>query len=184
MCYNSLMLIFYTEVSIKEGFEVLDKLKHDRLIRGRQVSACSGWDLFKTLRDQPIKCWSCGCEADRWVADRGQNNHVGHPVLNLYGIKDDCVVLINRDHIIPKSLGGTDAIENLRAACEVCNGARGNALTPEELQFRKDNPHLVSEARLEQGKKRARAAIKRHNNQHERDKIAEAFHAIGETLGE
>jgi hypothetical protein len=176
------MLIFYSELPIEQGFEVLDKPKHDRLIRGRQVSACSGWNLFKTLQGQPIKCWSCGCEADRWIADRGKNNLVGHPVLNLYGIKDDCIVLMNRDHIIPKSLGGTDALENLRPACEVCNGARGNSLTPEELQFRKDNPHLVSDVRLAAGKSKAKKAIKRHNNEVEREKIAEAFHTIGEEL--
>ena len=30
------------------------------------------------------------------------------------------------DHIVPVSLGGTDAPENLRWACRSCNCARGN----------------------------------------------------------
>lgn len=30
------------------------------------------------------------------------------------------------DHIIPRSLGGSDEIENLRLACRMCNSKRGN----------------------------------------------------------
>lgn len=30
------------------------------------------------------------------------------------------------DHIIPKSLGGTDEMGNLRTLCQPCNGKRGN----------------------------------------------------------
>ena len=176
------MQIFYTELTLEQGFEVLENTKYDRLVKGRQVSACSGWNFFKTLKGQPIRCWSCGCEADRWIADRGRNNQQGYPVLNLYGVKDDCIVLINRDHIIPKSLGGVDDNENLRPACEVCNGSRGNTLTDEELQFRKDHPELVSQVRLNQGKNNARKAIKRHSNDDEKAKIAEPFIAIEETL--
>lgn len=148
------MLIYYNQLSIPEGYEVLEKTKFDRLVRGKQVSACSGWALFQTYKGKEIRCWSCGCKADRWIADKGRK-HMGQPVLNLYGIRDGLLVLMNRDHIIPKSLGGVDSIENLRPACEVCNGGRGNTLTDEDLQFRKDNPHLVSAHRLEEGKKSA-----------------------------
>lgn len=176
------MLIFYTELSLEEGFEVLEKPKYERLVKGRQVSSCSGWPLFETYKGKPIRCWSCGCEADRWIADRGKNNLQGHPVLNLYGVRDGAIVLMNRDHIIPKSLGGVDDLANLRPACEVCNGGRGNTLTPEEIQFRKDNPHLVSQTRLNQGKNNARKAIKRHNNEIERQRIQEAFDAVDEKL--
>lgn len=177
------MLIFYNELPIEEGFKVLDNPKHERLVKGKQVSACSGLALFQTFRGKPIRCWSCGCEADRWIADRGQNNHQGYPVLNLYGVRDGQIVLMNRDHIIPKSLGGVDDLVNLRPACEVCNGGRGNMLTPEELQFRKDNPHLVNQARLNQGKTNARRAIKAHpNDPVEQRRIAAAFEMIGEPL--
>lgn len=177
-----LMLIFYKQLSIEEGFEVLEQTKHSRLVGGREVSQCSGWNLFKTFKGQAIKCWHCGCEADRWIADRGPK-HQGSPVLNLYGMRYGELVLMNRDHIIPKSLGGVDTNENLRPACEVCNGGRGNTLTPDELQFRKDNPHLISEHRLEEGKKNARKAIKLHEaHPEEQLRIAIPFEMIGEPL--
>ena len=37
------------------------------------------------------------------------------------------------DHIIPKSLGGTNIPENLQLAHKACNKAKGNTL-PEELK--------------------------------------------------
>jgi len=159
------MLIFHREVSLAEGFLILDKEKPDRLLGGKQVSACSGWSMFKTMRDGPIQCWSCGCYADRWIADKGQNDKLGPPVLNLYGTRaDGRLVLMNRDHIIPKSLGGTDAVENLRPACEICNGKRGNSISKEELAFHDANPHLFSKTRFENGKKKAQKHATKHNN--------------------
>jgi 5-methylcytosine-specific restriction endonuclease McrA len=44
-----------------------------------------------------------------------------------------CLVVANAvDHIVPHSLGGSDAIENLRAACKHCNSAKGRRMTEEQ----------------------------------------------------
>ena len=176
------MLIFHHQLSLAEGFEVLEKTKHDRLIRGKQVSACSGWALFQTYKGKPIRCWSCGCKADRWIADQGRRNP-SPPVVNLYGIKDGKLLMMNRDHIIPKSLGGLDMNENLRPACEECNGNRGNELNAEDLQFRKDHPEFISQARLNHGKENARRAWKaQRDNPEEQARIEAVFTLIGEPL--
>ncbi len=177
------MHIYYHELGLTEGFQVLDKEnKEDRLIRGRRVSACSGWELFKRMRDQPIKCWCCSCEADRWIADQGRNNKVGYPVVNLYGIRNGQLVLMNRDHIIPKSLGGLDMVENLRPACAACNTERQNVITPEELKFRQDNPHLWSQKRLDEGMKNARKRLLQAKNEDEVRAIWHPFNLIDEVL--
>ncbi|NJM65997.1 MAG: HNH endonuclease [Acaryochloris sp. RU_4_1] len=34
------------------------------------------------------------------------------------------------DHLKPKSLGGSNSLENLRLACFPCNNSRGNSLYP------------------------------------------------------
>ena len=169
------MLIFHKEVSLAEGFTILKKEKKDRLVGGKQVSAASGWSLFATLEPGPIACWNCGCLADRWVADKGQNDKLGPPVLNLYGLRQGKLVLMNRDHIIPRSLGGTDAIENLRPACEICNGRRGNQITKEELKFRDENPHLFNRARFETGKKKALKHAAKHKDNIEGERSLENY---------
>lgn len=46
------------------------------------------------------KCWMCGCMLTRRTA--------------------------TADHLVPQSLGGGHKPENLRPACEPCNGGRGN----------------------------------------------------------
>ncbi|MGB3207842.1 MAG: HNH endonuclease [Crinalium sp.] len=34
------------------------------------------------------------------------------------------------EHLVPKSLGGSNTISNLRLACFTCNNLRGNSLLP------------------------------------------------------
>lgn len=180
----SFMQIYHFELKLEEGFTLLDKEnKEDRLWRGRRVSACSGWPLFSTMRGTQIKCWQCGCVADRWIADQGRNNKMGYPVVNLYSLRDNKITLMTRDHIIPKSLGGCDANENLRPACEVCNGERGNDLSPEELKFRQDNMHLVLDYRVAKGKEAARKKLAGDSHtEEEKQRTRELFALIGEPL--
>lgn len=172
------MRIFHREISLEDGFDVLDNPKENRLVKGKLISACSGWQLFKSLQGNTISCYNCGCEADRWIVDKGKNDFQGLPVLNLYGTYLGQLILMNRDHIIPKSLGGTDALENLRPACEVCNSARGNRLTQEDLYFRAANPHLISEVRLAIGKNNASKSAALLESKIEKEKILEPFHLI------
>jgi hypothetical protein len=37
------------------------------------------------------------------------------------------------DHIIPRSKGGNNGFENVRACCCICNGARGNGDAPDPI---------------------------------------------------
>lgn len=154
------MQIFYHELPLEEGFTLADKPKRDRLIRGREVSNCSGIAFFSAIRGQRIKCWNCSCVADRWIVSKGRNDLRSSPVLNLYGTtKRGEVRLMTRDHIIPKSLGGVDLNENLRPGCEVCNGDRGNSVNKRDLAFMNTHPHLISQARVLKGiEAKARAA--------------------------
>lgn len=146
------MQIYYAEVSLAEGFELSDKPKEERLVKGKQISICSGYQLFSSLRHQPIKCWHCSCVADRWISTIGQNDIRNNPVLNLYGItKHGKLRLMTRDHIIPKSLGGVDDIQNLRPGCDVCNGERANHMSKADREFMLANPHLISEERRLKG---------------------------------
>ena len=116
------------------------------------------------LRTRDVRARARGCEADRWIAD-GHPKNLSPPVLNLYAINcDGALVLMTRDHIIPRSLGGTDSTQNLRPACMPCNGARGNTLTAAELEFRRMNPHLISKDRLERGKRLAKKAAELQKN--------------------
>jgi len=142
------MQIYYSEVSLGQGYHALaSEIRHDRLVNGQRVNRPSGWAMFQRLCGQPIKCWNCGRQADRWIAEKGPRDRVGHPDLNMYS----GLLLMTRDHIIPKSLGGVDDVGNLRPGCTDCNGDRGNEIDDETLRFTKAHPELVDRARIERG---------------------------------
>ena len=45
---------------------------------------------------------------------------------NMYGIIDGKEVLFTKDHIIPKSKGGTNTLDNYQTMCVRCNAEKGN----------------------------------------------------------
>lgn len=160
------MLVFDGELTLAEGFHVADQPRHSRLVRGVEVSLAAGIALFQYLRHVPIVCHLCGCVADRWISAR-QCKGRSKPVLNLYGVKVtktkygeiERIVMMTRDHIIPKSKGGIDDVRNLRPACEYCNSRRGSAMTAEEIAFMHAHPELIDPVRA---RKSAEAAERQH----------------------
>lgn len=139
------MYAFYAELSLPEGFAVGAKEWQDRLVNGREVSMCSGFSLFKTLQGAPIRCWKCSIEAQLWIVEHHKNEvHRAKPVMNLFAVRKGKLVMMTRDHIIPKSLGGSNDVRNLRPGCSKCNEGRGNTLDLFDQAFMQDNPHLWS----------------------------------------
>lgn len=93
--------------------------------------------------NQNLKCVNCGLEGcflalERFLYDEGGNEGEKEGQgfhLNLYALDElGREVLMTKDHIIPKSKGGTDEQENLQTMCTRCNGNKGaNLPTDEEL---------------------------------------------------
>jgi 5-methylcytosine-specific restriction endonuclease McrA len=139
------MLIYFSECDLAEGFEILAKDKEDRLLRGRRVGRPSGWALYDAMRaaGETMQCWECGLVANAWIANKGRNDHLGSPVLDLYAIHKGRATLMTRDHIIPRSLGGSNDNANLRVGCSPCNGARGNRMDPIDIEFMEAHPELI-----------------------------------------
>lgn len=156
------MNTFLKEITVQQGFEVAALQPSSRVVAGKEISLASGFRLFKHLLDtqQPIKCWQCGCEADRWLVQQHRNDNKNKPVMNLYGTVTvngrPELRMLTRDHIIPASLGGVDDVENLRPGCDLCNGQRGNSLGKFEREFMKHNPHLIDDERKRRAEERAR----------------------------
>lgn len=138
------MFIFYKELTLNEGFEVLSTARNHREIDGVKISAPSGTALWKNCieTNSPLKCWHCGVEADRFIVKHHANDTNKPPVLDLFAHTGKTLVMMTRDHIIPRSLGGIDDVDNLRPGCETCNNKRKSTMNEEDTKFMKDNPHL------------------------------------------
>jgi hypothetical protein len=52
--------------------------------------------------------------------------------------------MATREHLTPRSFGGSDETDNLVAACEACNMARGRFISPEA--FHAFRQHCLAEA--------------------------------------
>lgn len=85
------------------------------------------YKLFAQFDVDELKCVKCGLRPSFWALQ--SNNKNGKPHLNLYGINDNGNIMqFTKDHIIPKSLGGGDKLNNMQVMCEKCNGKKKNNL--------------------------------------------------------
>ena len=87
--------------------------------------------IFRAILNNPI-CSSCGIKGNIFILrqDPLKNYHLG-----LFHITRKLkLIQLTIDHIVPKSLGGTNNIENYQTLCYDCNQEKGHwLLTPKQL---------------------------------------------------
>lgn len=82
---------------------------------------------YQTFFTKGMKCVCCGIEGKYFAKEKHEKDISYH--LNLYGIDNNGQeVLITKDHIIPKSKGGKDELENYQTMCVICNQLKGNKI--------------------------------------------------------
>ena len=85
-------------------------------------------DRYQTFIYKGIVCVGCGLEALHYWIEQHRTTKAKKWHLNLYGLKDVEEIMITKDHIIPKSKGGVDLLENYQTMCEICNQKKGNTI--------------------------------------------------------
>ena len=79
-------------------------------------------------------CACCGIEGTVLLLDV-HRHYYSRTHFNLYAVRGDKLILMTRDHITPRSKGGTDTLDNLQTLCTTCNNAKGSLdVTPDELR--------------------------------------------------
>lgn len=94
---------------------LFDKKKTKIIFDGDAIKANS--ERYQTFFTKGCKCAVCGLEGQYFK--KKFDNGTFH--LNLYGIKDGKEILFTKDHIIPKSKGGRNCINNYQTMCYECN---------------------------------------------------------------
>lgn len=77
------------------------------------------------MRDE-LKCVKCGLAASFAAGERVRGTETNCH-LNVYGTRNGGDVLFTKDHILPKSQGGANRLDNYQIMCQPCNGQKGNS---------------------------------------------------------
>jgi len=85
---------------------------------------------LRTFKEKGCTCVQCGLKATYFMKVRGNPTERWH--FNLYadvqnGEEEPHRVLFTKDHIMPKSKGGPESIENMQTMCVHCNSKKGNS---------------------------------------------------------
>lgn len=103
-------------------FEPEDK-KAMVVINGDKIKGNS--QRFQTFFTKGLKCACCGIEGKYFGKEKDFNAARYH--LNLYALDESGnEVLMTKDHIVPRSKGGTSELYNYQTMCVKCNIAKGN----------------------------------------------------------
>ena len=72
-----------------------------------------------------MTCVKCGLTGKHFIKERAKQHNSYH--FNLYAIDaEGDEVLMTKDHIVPRKLGGADVMTNYQPMCCICNHAKGS----------------------------------------------------------
>lgn len=104
---------------------LFEKLKKDAKVELDGDIIKGNSQRYQTFFTKGCNCVKCGIEGKYFAKEKRVKDKSYH--LNLYGVDDNGQeVLITKDHIIPKSKGGKDELENYQTMCVRCNKEKGN----------------------------------------------------------
>jgi 5-methylcytosine-specific restriction endonuclease McrA len=102
-----------------------EKFQQKVSLDGDTISALS--DRYKTFFVKGYTCASCGLQGSYFALERHETDKSYH--LNLYAVLNGSQErLMTKDHIIPKSKGGKNSLENYQTMCCVCNRKKADSV--------------------------------------------------------
>ena len=122
-----------------------DNTKHGFQVGGKTYYVKMNSDRYQVFKDNPC-CVSCGLTGSKMILDLNPGDHSPH--FNMYAEDNGCLVLMTKDHKIPKSCGGKDHPDNYQTMCHCCNNLKADKfLTVEQVKYLRkiwDNPDKLS----------------------------------------
>lgn len=85
------------------------------------------FDKFETFK-KSTDCMGCQLKGEFFALEKDNLMEEDVYHFTLYGIKDDKEINMTIDHVLPKSKGGTNEIQNLQTMCYTCNERKSDKL--------------------------------------------------------
>lgn len=84
-----------------------------------------GSQRYQNFAKHGVECVVCGLKGEFFAKERCKNQDYYH--FNLYAYdQNGREVMMTKDHIIPKSKGGKNELDNYQPMCKKCNSHKGN----------------------------------------------------------
>lgn len=100
------------------------KKKYEVMINGNKelIEVRMGSHRYQLFLEKGTKCVECGIEGKYFGLERGIFDNPTTYHFNLYGVDEyEQEVLITKDHIVPRSKGGSNKTSNYQTMCSRCN---------------------------------------------------------------
>ena len=124
---------YLAEYSIEEGLALIEDILKRAHRPGKffihSVLVKRDSQRLRVLKSCKLSCYSCGVKATHFVVLKHRNDKVMPYQLNIMAGNK----MLTWDHILPKSLEGSNDPLNARCACKTCNEVRGNEMTLSEM---------------------------------------------------
>jgi len=110
---------------------------------------------YENFMANGMACCVCGIKGDRFYKERNftvggkSTADNGEYHFNLYAIDSEGdEVLMTKDHIIAKALGGSDHVPNMQPMCTVCNNTKGSMTLDQWKHYCETGEHRSDYAEL------------------------------------
>lgn len=102
--------------------ELHKKKRVDFQVGGKAYSVKMSSDRYHLFNKSP-NCISCGLKGVKFLLEQGIEQT---PHFNLYGLENDQLILMTKDHTIPRSKGGKNQLDNYETMCSICNNLKAD----------------------------------------------------------
>lgn len=120
-------LVTLAEYSIEEVLPLIGQKGHKVEVDGKTYYVGLDSIRLKTFK-KCLTCYRCGITGSKFLLQNqiASGNNPDSPHYNLYAVNSKGeLILMTKDHLFPKSKGGSNALYNMHTMCEVCNLKKG-----------------------------------------------------------
>lgn len=134
----------YRRLGVVDADEFLDlipldsssKLPKSRIFFNQRVRLTSS--RYKVYSQKGTVCAMCGLRGTFFALEQSLNQETKKFHFNLYGYnRQGEEVMLTVDHIMPKSKGGSDELNNKQCLCFRCNNKKGDKIPSDVVNQKK-----------------------------------------------